>query len=218
MSKYWFEKIEMEEKVKKSIKKYVKGQAVGDFRIGDTCHQLYKVDGNVFKKVFRINREFLYKGNYTAPPNENDYDFSENYLSDDGLAGFSISSTGWLTSLYSNYAESGFAKAVKPYVVKDAYKLVCIVANSDENNPLVQLYEKVYGFREYASTINDEQIMRKYYGDEFMDSFVENYGMPYHIFMIGSQATGTDTTKPRFSDYFEAEAYVEQTVTREEEE
>lgn len=127
-----------------------------------------------------------------------------------------ITNEGWLVSLFSNYREGSFAKSVKDLVIRDAYKLVCIVADTDDGNRLVDLYEKHYGFRKYAATINDTDIMRKCYGDEFIDSFLLNNGVPFHVFMIGKNATGSGQAGiRRFEDYFEAEAYVDQTVTRE---
>lgn len=209
---YWYEKKEMPEEEKMRIRGLVKGEPVGTFDIGGETHQLLKVDGAAFKNIFIENQIYLYKGDYTAPSEENDYPDSDNYVSDDGLAGFSISETGWLVSLYSNYAVGGFAKAIRPYVVSKAYKLVCIVADTDERNGLVELYRDLYGFRKYASTINDIEVMREHYGDEFIDTFVSRNGVPFHIFMIGANAEGCGGEIRRFHDYFEAEAYVEKTV------
>ncbi|MCR5624553.1 MAG: hypothetical protein K6G11_04840, partial [Lachnospiraceae bacterium] len=182
------------------IKELVKGVKVDEFKIEKENHQLLKVDGNIFKKVFTENRKYIYKGDFTAPPDDNDYSDSANYLSEDGLAGFSITKDGWLTSFFSNYGRSGFSKAVKKYIVNSAYKLVCIVADSDENNGLVRLYENLYGFRKYAATIDDTEVMRKYYGSEFIDNFVSKNGVPFHVFMIGQNAVGEgDDTADRYA-------------------
>lgn len=213
ISAYWYERKRMPKEERERIKRIiVRGESVGTFEIDGQTHQLLKVDGNVFRDVFIENRKYLYKGDYTAPSNENDYLDSTNYLSEDGFAGFSITDKGWLVSLFSNYREGGFAKAIKPYVINHAYKLVCIVANTDEGNGLVDLYKNVYGFRKYATTINDIDIMRKHYGDEFIDSFVSKNGTPFHVFMIGKNAVGEGNEIKRFQDYFEAEAYVDRTV------
>ena len=212
-SEYWYERKEIPPEEKQKIKKLAKGKPVGTFQIDGTEHQLLEVSGEVFRKAFIENRKFLYKGDYTAPSNENDYSDSTNYLSEDGLAGFSITDTGWLVSLFSNYRKSGFAEAIKDYVKKKAYKLVCIVADTEEGNELVELYKKLYGFRKYVTTINDLEIMRRYYGDEFIHHFVTYHGIPFHIFMIGPNAVGEESEIRRFDDYFEAEAYVDRTVS-----
>ena len=212
-SKYWYKKVDIPDNAKDKISRMVKGEKVAEFEIGGGKHQLLKTDGDVFRNLFIENRKYLYKGDYTAPPDENDYKDSTNYITDDGLAGFSITKTGWLVSLFSNYMVGGFAKAIKKYIIGYAYKLVCIVANTDEGNGLVEIYKNLYGFRKYVTTINDVDIMRQYYGDGFIDSFIENNGTPFHVFMIGEDAVGESEIK-KFRDYFEAEAYVENTVRR----
>ncbi len=217
VSAYWHVKMPIPPEDKEKIRSMVKGEEVKMLSVGDSTVQLLKVNGNVFRNVFVANRAFLFKGDYTAPPGENDYLDADNYLTADGLAGFSVTHDGWLVSLYSNYSEGGFAKAVKEFIVGKAYKLVCIVADTVEGNGLVELYSSVYGFRKYARTINDIKVMREHYGDEFMDSFTEKNGTPFHIFMIGDEAYGvhnhTEIDRiPAFDDYFEAEAFVEQTV------
>ena len=213
-SAYWYERKPIPEEAKNRIKAMVRGESVGRIDLGWEKTGLLRVAADTFRKVFIANRKYLYKGDYTAPPVENDYADAANYLTEDGLAGFSVTDTGWLVSLYSNYEKGGFAQAVKEYVLKDAYKLVCIVADTEEGNHLVQLYESVYGFRKYAKTINDIQVMREHYGDPFIDNFVATKGTPFHIFMIGRNAVGETTKIPAFGDYFEAEAYVDRTVRR----
>ena len=209
---YWGSKLEIPDSEKLRIKRMVRGKDAGHFMLSNKCHKLLRVDGDVFKSVFIVNRGFLYKGDYTAPPEENNYSDSANYLSDDGLAGFSISKEGWLVSLYSNYRTGGFAKAVKDFIVPRAYKLVCIVSRSDSRNSLVNLYKNAYGFREYARTVNDTKVMREHYGDEFINNFVQRYGIPYHVFMIGGNAAGEPGEIRSFDYYFDAEDYVERTV------
>lgn len=212
VSEYWYQKKSIPQKEKDFICKIVKGTPVGSFVIKGTTHNLLQVDGSVFKRVFIKNRKYLYKGDYTAPSNENNYDDSINYLSEDGLAGFAITNRGWLVSLFSNYQEGGFVKAVRDFIIKDAYKLVCIVTNTDEGNALIKLYKDQIGFKKYVTTIDDTDIMRDYYGKEFIDNFISKNGTPFHVFMIGPNAVGTETAVPSFSDYFEAEAFVDRTV------
>lgn len=212
ISEYWYIMKDVPENVKERIKGMVKGEPIDSFEIDGAVKQLLKVDGSTFRNVFIANRMYLYKGDYTAPSDENDYLTSTNYLSEDGLAGFSITASGWLVSLFSNYRRGGFARAIKKYVLKDAYKLVCIVANTDEGNGLVELYKNLYGFRKYAGTINDIDVMREHYGNEFIDNFVKKNGTPFHVFMIGKNALGNEPGIKQFGDYFEAEEFVENTV------
>ena len=211
---YWYVKKAMPKKEKDRIKSLVKGEVVGAFEIKGKKYTLLKVSGRTFRSVFVENRKYLFRGDYTAPADENDYMESQNYLTEDGLAGFSVTGRGWLVSLFSNLESAGFARAVRDFVTDRAYKLVCIVADTEEGNGLVRFYKECYGFREYVTTINDSEIMRKYYGNKFMDSFISHNGNPFHIFMIGKDASGEDGEVKHFQDYFEAEAFVEKTVIR----
>ena len=211
---YWYSKRAIPEEARSAISRMATGKPVGEIEFSGIKKKLLEVSGSVFAPVFIENRKYLYKGEFTAPSLENDYRNSRNFITEDGLAGFSLTGTGWLVSLYSNYAERGFARAVKDYIVKDAYKLVCIVSEKEKNNGLVRMYEEVYGFRKYARTINDTIVMGEHYGDEFIKKFISENGVPYHIFMIGSGAVGEAADYPRFEDYFVAEKFVEDTVSR----
>ena len=211
-SEYWFVKKAISEDDKKHIRSMVSGSVIGELNIDGQCHQILSVSGEVFRKVFIENRKYLYLGDYTAPPDENDYIDSTNYLSDDGLAGFSITKDGWLVSLFSNYMNGGFTNAIKKYVVNNAYKLVCIVADSIDENRLIKVYKDMFGFEVYATTVNDVEIMRKYYGDVFIDSFVEKHGIPFHVFMVDKNAITDVEEIVHFTDYFKALKFVNDTV------
>ena len=213
MSDYWYAKKNIPAEEKSRIKQLVKGEVIGSVQLGCVSHALLKVEDKVFREVFNENRRYLYKGDFTAPADENDYVNSFNCLTDDGLAGFAVTSDGWLVSLFSNCEEKGFAEQIKPFI-KDAYKLVLIVADHDKDNSLVRLYQDVFGFRKYVMTTDDSAVMRKYYGDEFVDEFIARNGIPSHIFMIGENAAGTDENLPLFYDYFMAESFVEKTVRK----
>ena len=213
-SRYWYERISIPDSILQKIKSVVTGIKIDTLEFSGLKKDLLLVDGRVFRDVFYINRKYLYKGEFTAPSFENDYTFSKNYLTDDGLAGFSITTDGWLVSLFSNYSKGGFADAILKYVLKDAYKLVCIVADTDSDNRLVELYENLYEFRKYAKTVNDTEIMKSHYGDKFMDEFIAQNGIPFHVFMIGKNTHCLGKGGKVFNDYFEAKNYVDKTVKK----
>lgn len=210
-SEGWYKKIAISLEDKQRISAMCEGEIVDELKFGGVERKLLKVNADVFARVFIANRKFLLRGDYTAPPDENDYINATNYLTEDGLAGFAITDDGWLVSLFSNYEYRGFAKSITSYVQK-AYKLVCIVADTDENNGLIDVYHSLFGFTKYVRTCNDTNIMREYYGDEFIDNFVKMRGKPFHIFMIGKNAVGEGENGRVFEDYFEAEQYVNDTV------
>ena len=211
---YWYTKRIIPEEARNKIRHMAVGKVVDEIEFSGMRKKLMEVSGGIFAPLFIENRQYLYKGEFTAPSIENDYLNSRNYVTEDGLAGFSITGSGWLVSLYSNYAEKGFARAVKDYIIGDAYKLVCIVSEKEGSHGLVRMYEKIYGFRKYARTINDTIVMGEHYGDEFIHKFVSKNGAPYHIFMIGKDAVGEASDYPAFEDYFVAEKFVNDTVRR----
>ena len=204
-SPYWYHKDNMPDDVKNEIKKMVKGTIVDCFNEKN----LLKVSSDIFKEVFIINRYYLYNGCYTEYPDENDYDNSDCYLLEDGLAGFAITNDGWGISIFSNSEMRGFAKDITKYVTSHIYKLCCIV--SDSNNKLVDLYHNLYGFNIYAKSYNDEKAMRECYGDDFIDNFIKNRGIPHHAFMVNSKYYDNFDVVT-LSDYYETKDYFDKTV------
>ncbi len=207
---YWHEHHDIPEEAKQTLRDLIKGEIVEWlYPEGYEPVALYKVGSEVFNKVFAINRDFLFRGDYTAPPEENSYGEDECYLTEDGLAGFSITEKNWLVSLFSNQPWKGFLTKVIP-LLQRVTKLVCIV--NDTNDDLVNAYKKALGFKVIAHTVDDMQIMTEYYGQEFIDNFVRNYGHPHHVFMYRPIDGGEDREVKTFEDYFEAEAYVDKEV------
>lgn len=132
----------------------------------------------VFSRVHR-EQEVSLQGECTAPSDENDYTDCSSYLTEDGLAGFSVTGTGWLVSLYSNYNERGFARAVRDHIVRDAYKLVCIVSSEEDGSGLVRMYEDL----EY----NDRQCRSLY---------IITYQTVVAAVQLSVLATGLISTRP----------------------
>ena len=212
MNKYWAKKKTMPKCIKNKLEKLISKakdkKFVCDIKIPDGNIKLFQVDGKVFKKVFSINRKYLFHGDSTAPANENDFYENENYVTENGLSGFSLTKKGWGCSLFSNQPWNGFAKGVKNIITDKTKKIVCINSENDFSHNLVDMYENLLGFSVCATTIDDEKIMREYYGNKFMNNFVKRQGKkPHHVFMIRSK------TKPKeiktFEDYFEAYEYVD---------
>ncbi|MBR6366032.1 MAG: hypothetical protein IKS10_08070 [Lachnospiraceae bacterium] len=176
---------------------------------------LRRVDAATFQKAFAESRAVMRRGAFLAPPEDNAYEEQENYLAEDGRAGFSITADGWLVSLFSARPGRGFLKQVAPFLRERVEKLVCIcalaegVASDTEepaHGPLVEAYQKELGFHVVARTLDDRAVMGQYYGEEFIARFVQDFGTPYHVFMTKIQVPEPARI---FTDYFEAEAYVQ---------
>lgn len=203
-SRYWHSKIEMPKKEKETLKSLIYGTPALLINAGYNQISLLKVDARLFKTVFSKNRKYLYMGDLTADPDENNYDNAENYISDDGLAGFSISENHWLVSLFSNRRQGGFLKLTGDFIKNKADKLVFISA-SRVSDSLLSSYSKNLGFYIAAKTSDDTKIMTEYYGDEFMENFVSYHGNPYHIFMTKTK----QQTILEFDHYFDAYNYID---------
>ena len=207
---YWHEHHLMPEESKKQLRQIINGEFVEWLKPRNHGHvALLRVDSETFRKAFEFNRTFLFRGDYTAPPDENSYGDDECFLTEDGLAGFSITEKNWLVSLYSNQSWKGFLNMVAPLLGR-VTKLVCIV--NDVNEDLVNAYSKALGFKVIARTIDDTEIMTEYYGRDFIENFVNNYGHPHHVFMYRPRCEEENIEIKVFEDYFEAEEYVDREV------
>lgn len=207
---YWHQIQQMPENEKQKIRSIVRGEYIMTLRPhGYSSVNLLKVNSKTFVSAFSFNRHFLYRGDYTAPPGENNYKDDECFLTEDGLSGFAITKNNWLVSLFSNQPWKGFLKMIVP-MLQRATKLVCIV--NENNEGLVQAYQNTLGFKIIARTVDDLEIMKEYYGKDFIESFVLNYGHPHHVFMYRPTPEKDNLKVKVFTDYFEAEAYVDREV------
>ena len=203
-SPYWYTKTQMSAELRETIRGKVQGTPIASLAFGGVSKELLMVDAKTFAKVFTLNRPYIFHGEYTAPAAENDYENAENYLTSDGLAGFSISSDGWLMSLFSNAEEKGFLRAVEEIIRGKARKLVCIVS---EDQKLVDFY-KASGFHVVATTIDDISLMREYHGDKFVKDYLQHHTALRHVFMVQGESSKDDIGA--FADYWKAKEYVQE--------
>ena len=208
MNKNWHFRKKIPNYIKKKIKHILdidkNNQSSYIFNCCDNTYKLLKVSAKTFADVFFINRKYLFNGDFTASNKRIDYNNSENYLTDDGLAGFAITKNGWLISLFSNKQERGFLHVIKFFTDK-FQKLVCL--SGEKENKLVSLYKEILDLIPCAETIDDENVMRKYDGEDFVDEFIAFHGKPHHIFMIKKNIKFEKNKV--FVDYFSAYKYVD---------
>ena len=202
-SPYWYTKTPLPAELKETIKDKVQGTPIETLTFEGIPKELLKVDAKTFAEVFSLNRPYIFHGEYTAPAAENDYENAENFLTSDGLAGFSISSDGWLMSLFSNTEEKGFLRAIEGIIRGKARKLVCIVS---EDQKLVDMY-KTIGFHVVATTTDDIPLMWEYHGERFVRDYLQHHTALMHVFMMWGKASGNDIRV--FADYWIAKEYVQ---------
>ena len=141
------------------------------------------VDGSLFHDVFEISRKYLRNGElvdlHTVETTEDGIGYNDcnNYLSEDGLSGFSITPDGDLISVFNLNTERGFLKTIAPIVKENAKTLDCY-ASPQQN--LMVMYEKIFGFK--TASIMD-------YNMEYdHDNIAENHSMPKVAFMVNTDS------------------------------
>ena len=159
------------------------------------------VDGALFHDCFEISRKYLRNGElvdlHEVKTTEDGigYDDCENYLSEDGLSGFSITPDGDLISVFNVNAEKGFLKTIAPIVREKAKTLDCYAS---PNQNLMAMYEKIFGFK--AASVMD-------YNMEYdHDDIAENHGMPKIAFMVNTERN-VETKQFTKDEYDEAVEY-----------
>lgn len=161
-----------------------------------TEFDMYKgVDGQLFHDVFDVARGYTKNGELVDLHEAANYSKNTNYISADGLSGFSITPDGDLISVFNAGNKKGFLYSISDIVKKDAKTLDCYDSNIQD---LGKIYEKVFGFK-VASEMD--------YNMEYdHDNIAMNHGNPNVSFMVNTDA---DVETKHFSkdDYDAAKAY-----------
>lgn len=159
------------------------------------------VDGSLFHDCFEIARKHLRNGElvdlHAVETTEDGVGYNDcyNYLSDDGLSGFSITPDGDLISVFNASEKGGFLRAISGIVKEKAKTLDCFAS---PNQNLMEMYEKVFGFK--TASVMD------YNMDYDHDNIAVNHGEPQIAFMVNSES---DVEVRNFSkdEYEEAVEY-----------
>lgn len=159
------------------------------------------VDGSLFHDCFEISRKYLRNGElvdlHEVKTTEDGigYDDCDNYLSEDGLSGFSITPDGDLISVFNLNAEKGFLKTIAPLVKEKAKTLDCYAS---PNQNLMAMYEKIFGFKTAA--------VMDYNMEYDHDDIAQNHNMPKVAFMVNTESD-VETKYFTKDEYDEAKAY-----------
>lgn len=154
------------------------------FKGKDNQFDVYEnIDGELFHDVFEIARNYLRNGELVDLHEVNTTDESIgykdclNYLSKDGLSGFSITPDGDLISVFNASGKSGFLNAIKPLVKEKTKTLDCY---NSKNQPLMGMYSKIFNFK--TASVMD-------YNMEYdHDNIAENHGKPQVAFMVNTES------------------------------
>jgi hypothetical protein len=168
----------------------------------DSQFNIYEgVDASLFHDVFEVTRKYLKNGElvdlHEIETTEDGIGYNDcyNYLSEDGLSGFSITPDGDLISVFNASKKGGFLRAIAPVVKEKAKTLDCYAS---PNQNLMEMYQKVFGFK--TASVMD------YNMDYDHDNIAENHGMPQIAFMVNSESD-VETKSFTKDQYDEAVTY-----------
>ncbi len=153
--------------------------------------KIYKnVDGTLFHDTFEIIQKYLPKGDcvdvHGIKSNEwsAGYEDCKCYLTGNGMAGFAITPSGDLISVF-NLGEQGFLRSIKGLVREEgAITLDCY---DSQRQHLPEMYERTLGFKTASILEFNYDILKEDRGKGYADYFVNTYGeSPVH-FMVNTE-------------------------------
>ncbi len=159
------------------------------------------VNGSLFHDVFEMARNHLKYGElvdlHEIETTEDGIGYNDcyNYLSDDGLSGFSITPDGDLISVFNSSGKSGFLRAIAPIIKEKAKTLDCYAS---ENQNLMGMYSAIFGFK--AASVMDYNMKFDH------DNIAENHNKPKIAFMVNTESE-IETKSFNKDQYDEAVAY-----------
>lgn len=146
--------------------------------------EVLPVDANTFHDIFEVARKYTRNGElvdlHSVETTEDGigYEDCENYLSADGMSGFSITPDGDLISVFNaDASKKGFLRAIAPAVKSKVKTLDCYMS---QQQPLHEIYGKVFGMK-IASVMEHNM-------DYDRDGIAANHGRPKVAFMVNSDA------------------------------
>lgn len=164
--------------------------------------EVLTVDASTFHDIFEVARKYTRNGElvdlHSVGTTEDGigYEECENYLSADGMSGFSITPDGDLISVFNaDASKKGFLRAIAPVVKSKVKTLDCYMS---QQQPLHEIYEKVFDMK--VASVMDHNM------DYDHDGIAANHNNPKVAFMVNSGRT----VEPAFfgkDDYDAAKAY-----------
>ena len=149
------------------------------------------VPGDLFHDVFEVCHPYLKNGDCVDIHEAQDYNNNQNYLSENGLSGISITKDGDLVSVFNLSNEGGFLKTIAPIVKEKCKTLDCFkVLNGAKGLP--DLYEKAFNFKTASILDFNYDLLVQEKGKNYADHFVKTYGeSPVHFMVNTDQEVET---------------------------
>ncbi len=153
-----------------------------NYKSGEKFSVYGNVDANTFHDIFKIVHNYLRNGDAVDIHDKEYYTDCINYLTEDGLSGFSITNDGDLISVF-NLGKRGFLRSIRDYVREQgAVSLDCYQSKVQE---LANMYEANLGFKTASILDFNYDVLVEDRGKEYADYFVETYGeAPVHFMVL----------------------------------
>jgi hypothetical protein len=172
---------------------------------------LYKnVDAETFHDMFEIARTYTDNGELVDlhPINTNEdslgYNEMNNYLSDDGMQGFSITKDGDVVSVFNaDPSRKGFLRSIVGEINNNGKTLDCF--NSSKQR-LDEIYSKVFGWK--TASVMDHNM------DYDHDNIAKNHNNPPVSFMVNPNQLKSDVTDADLNKKFGKDQYDEAVAYR----
>ena len=153
-------------------------------KTGENKTYVANVPGDLFHDVFETCHAYLLKGDCVDIHEAQDYQDSENYLSADGLSGFSIKN-GDLISVFNLSPERGMLKTIAPIIKERCRTLDCF---DSEKQHLPEFYSGAFGFKTASVLDFNYDLLAQEKGKDYAEHFVKTYGeSPVH-FMVNTDS------------------------------
>lgn len=147
-----------------------------------------EVKNTDFQEIFELNHPYLRNPDTVSVYGAEDYKNNRNYLSEDGLSGFSITPSGDLISVFNNSGKPGMLQRISDIVRAEAKTLDCFSSKAQD---LPSLYQDAFGLKVASIMDFNYDIMAEEHGKEYADAFVEKYGEAPVYFMVKSDKNVT---------------------------
>ena len=177
---------------------------------GNTFNLYKNVDPETFHDMFEIARTYTDNGElvdlHPIETNEDSIGYNEmnNYISDDGMQGFSITKDGDVVSVFNaDPSRKGFLRSAINEINKNGKTLDCY--NSSKQR-LDEIYSKVFGWK--VASVMDHNI------DYDHDNIAKNHNNPPVSFMINPNQLKSDVTDADLNKKFGKDQYDEAVAYR----
>lgn len=179
--------------ISNTFRKTLKSKSRGDIlefkdtKTGNTFKVYDNIDGKTFKEAFEINKNYFTNGELVDNHSTENYNDTNNYLSDDGLSGFAVTKDGNIISVFNFSEKDGWLNSIPDNIVENAKTLDCYITSNKEISEIKQELKdfKIASIIDYGNnnkqmlTVNtDEEVRARRFNENEYEQ-ANNYRQRY---------------------------------------